>query len=200
MHCLFCWINHNAAALTAIFTFLYLIATILIFNEARKSADAATEAAQAAKDNALAAKQSASAAQSSAGAASESAALMRQEFYDQADLGRSIVQTTIDSAIATIDHWRSLGIQHYASTQLPPTDDLIPATANSAVERARRISSQAAAKLSSAFDDLRRARRELETQRDVSGNRPIPASSSAKFESSLNSAFDKLMHVRALVP
>jgi hypothetical protein len=41
MHALLCWINQNAAGLTAIFTFLYLIATILIFNEARKTADAA---------------------------------------------------------------------------------------------------------------------------------------------------------------
>ncbi len=61
MHHLFCWINQNAAGLTAIFTFLYLVATLLIFNEARrsadaakKSADAATEAVQAAKDNAFA--------------------------------------------------------------------------------------------------------------------------------------------------
>jgi hypothetical protein len=55
---LWCWIIANAQAITAAvggpFTGLYLIATVLIFNEARKSADAATEGVQAAKDNALA--------------------------------------------------------------------------------------------------------------------------------------------------
>jgi len=58
MHQLWCWIAANAEAITAtaaaggaLFTALYLIATILIFNEARKSADAAAEAARAATDS-----------------------------------------------------------------------------------------------------------------------------------------------------
>jgi len=76
-HLFFCWINQNAAGLTAIFTFLYLIATILIFNEARKSADAAKKSADAATEAVQAAK-------SSAVAASESAALMRQQIAEQA--------------------------------------------------------------------------------------------------------------------
>jgi hypothetical protein len=100
VHQLWSWITANAQAVTAIaavigalFTGLYLIATILIFNEARKSADAAkksadaaTEGVQATKDNALAAKQSASAAQSSADAASESAALIRQQIRETKQL------------------------------------------------------------------------------------------------------------------
>lgn len=54
MYQLWCWITANAQAITAIaasigalFTALYLIATLLIFNEARKSTDAAEKAAAA---------------------------------------------------------------------------------------------------------------------------------------------------------
>lgn len=47
MH-LLAWVNQYAAGLTAIFTFLYLIATILIFNEARRLTNAAEEAARSA--------------------------------------------------------------------------------------------------------------------------------------------------------
>jgi len=203
VHHLWCWIIANAGAITAIAAFIaalatvaYFIATILIFRETKKAADATTEAAQAAKDNALAAKQSAGAAQSSAGAASESAALMREQFYEQANRDRSIVQTTVNSAVANIDHWRNLPIKNFGSAQIPPTDDLVPATADSAVECARRISSEATTLLSSAFDDMRKARRELETQRKAASNRPIPMD---RVESYLNSALDKLMQVRAVV-
>lgn len=196
MHHLFCWINANAAGLTAIFTFLYLLATILIFNEARKSADAATEAAKAAKDNATAAKQAASAADSSAIAAQQSVALVRQQLEEQENLGRSIVITTIDSAIRTIDHWRNLHLENFSSAQIPPTDDFVPDTASSAVEHSRRISLDVVSQLSSAFDDLKQAKLEIELQRTSEISRRINTN---RLAGHLNNAFDKFMRVRALV-
>jgi hypothetical protein len=210
VHHLWCWITANAQAITAVaaaigmlFTALYLIATILIFNETRKSADAAAVAAQAAKDNVLAAQQSARAAQSSAGAASQSAALMHQQLEEQANLGRSIVQTTVDSASAAVDHWKSINIRSLNASQIPNSEDLVPARADSAVEHARRISQEAAAKLSSAFDDLGNARRELDIVRSYSGSRPLGLVYKQicdSFDGYLTSALAKLMDVRKLVP
>ena len=187
---------------SALFTALYLIATVLIFREARKSADAAIEAARSGKENAQAAKQSATAAEGSANAATQSLELMRQQMEEQADLGRSIVKTTVDTAAATIDHWRALKVPNLQVTRLPNTDDLVPSRADSAVEHARRISQEAALKLSSAFDDLRNARRELETLRNTQHpNLKAEAyqPTCRNFESFLNSALEKLMSVRALV-
>jgi hypothetical protein len=59
MQCLWCWISANTQAITAtaavfgaLFTALYLFATILIFLQTKKSADAAAKAARAATDSA----------------------------------------------------------------------------------------------------------------------------------------------------
>jgi alkanesulfonate monooxygenase SsuD/methylene tetrahydromethanopterin reductase-like flavin-dependent oxidoreductase (luciferase family) len=196
------WITAIAAAIAALATVAYFIATIFILRETRKSAEAAGDAMRAAKDNAQATKQSASAAQGSASSAAESLTLMRQQIEEQADLGRSVVQTTVDTAVATVAHWRALSLPELVVSRIPNTDDLVPSRADSAVEHARRISQEAAGKLSSAFDDLRNARRQLETLRNV----PFPdlrASSyepSCKhFEGHLGTALEKLMQVRALV-
>src|SRR5258708_32929950 len=81
---LFCWISQNAAGLTAIFTFIYLVFTILIFNEARKSADAA---------------------KTSADAAAGSVALMSKEIDQQAIRRQTIVRTYVEAAIKTIGDW-----------------------------------------------------------------------------------------------
>jgi hypothetical protein len=99
MHYLFCWINHNAAGLTAIFTFLYLIATILIFNEARKSADAAKKSADAAGTAADAAK-------TNAQAAIESITVLRRELDEQALRRRLNVQTGVASSLKATSFWR----------------------------------------------------------------------------------------------
>jgi hypothetical protein len=179
---LWCWIIANAQAITAIaavigalFTALYLIATILIFNEARKSADAAkksadaaTEGVQAAKDNALAAKQSASAAQSSADAASESAALIRQQIEDQAIRCETTVRTGVDVALKTTAVWRAKtnDLANMNSLKsLPPTDNLIlPYTV---VESAALIDVETAMKLSVALNEMRLARDVFESTRNV---------------------------------
>jgi hypothetical protein len=219
LHHLWCWITANAQAITAIaaaigalFTGLYLIATILIFNEARKSADAAqesadaaTEAVQTAKDNTLAAKQSASAAQSSAGAASESAALMRQEFYEQARLGRLTVEFTIDSAVSSIEHLRRQGLGKWAVLRaLPPTANLFPQKAGTAIDNAARISTNLATKLSSAFDDLQMAFDQIERLRNLVS---IPGMTSdalspaaATVDDLLRTALTKFMEAKALLP
>lgn len=143
----FCWINQNAAGLTAIFTFLYLIATILIFNEARKSADAATKAAKAASD---------------------SADLMRQQIEDQATLRKTAVHTGVDEALKTTGDWRGktgdlANMNNLKS--LPPTDNLIlPRTV---VESAALIDVQMAMKLSAALNEMGRARDSIESTRNV---------------------------------
>jgi hypothetical protein len=197
------WITAIAALIAALATVAYLYTTILIFRQTKRSADAAADASQAARDNATSAKQSASAAQSSANAAFQSVHLMRQQIEEQADLGRSIVQTSIDTAIATIAHWRELNIPDLQVARIPTTDDLVPSRADSAVEHARRISPEVAGKLSSAFDDLRNARRELETLRnaprqELRTNAYQPTC--GHFEGHLSSAFSKFMEVRALIP
>lgn len=197
------WITAIAALVAALATTAYFIATLYIYRETKKSTYAATQAAQAAKDNASAAQKSAGAAESSANAAFQSIHLMREQIEDQADLGKGIVQTTVDSATAAIDNWKNLNIRNLSASQIPDTDDLVPSRADSAVEHARRLSPAAAAKLSSAFDDLRNARRELTVVRSYSAGRPLGQVFSQicdNFEGHLTRAFEKLMDVRKLVP
>lgn len=68
--------------------------------------------------------------------------------------------------MSAIDYWKGLPLKNLTATgAIPPTADLIPMNASSAVEHARRISPQGAQLLSSAFDNLRRARDEIESMR-----------------------------------
>jgi hypothetical protein len=169
------WIVANAQAITAIaavigalFTGLYLIATILIFNEARKSADAATEGAQAAKDNALAAKQSASAAQSSADVASDSAALIRQQIKDRATRCEIAVRTGADIALKITAVWRAKTndlANMNSLNSLPPTDNLI--LPYNIVDSAALIDVEMAMKLSVVLNEMRLARDAFESTRNV---------------------------------
>jgi hypothetical protein len=158
---LLCWINQNAAGLTAIFTFLYLIATILIFNEARKSADAS-------KTSAGAATEAVKAAQSSASAASESATLMRQQIEEQAIRCEIAVRSGIDVALKTTEVWRArtgdfANMNNLKS--LPPTDNLVlPRTV---VESLALIDIQMAMKLSAALNEMGLARDVIESTRNV---------------------------------
>jgi hypothetical protein len=158
---LFCWINQNAAGLTAVFTFLYLIATILIFIEARKSADAS-------KTSAGAATEAVKAAQSSASSASESAALMRKQIKEQAIRCETAVRSGVDTALETTGVWRGR-TGEFANMNslksLPPTDNLIlPRTV---VESAALIDVQMAMKLSAALSQMGLARDVIESTRNV---------------------------------
>jgi len=210
MQSVWCWISANAgaitalaAALAAVFTGLYFIYTVKIFRETKKSAAAAERGVKFGEDNARAAKDAASAAGASASAAHESLGMMRQQSAEQYKADRSTVQTTIDSAVASITHWKSLHIQGLPIGQIPDAGDLIPLTADSALESARRLRPDIASKLSSAFDDLRNARRELEIIRSGQ-HRHVHASAFRpacdNFDSFLSSALAKLIELRKLFP
>jgi hypothetical protein len=165
---IWCWIIANAQAITAIaavigalFTALYLIATILIFIEARKSADASKRSADAATD-------AVKAAQSSASAASESAALMRQQIKEQAIRCETAVRSGVDVALETAGVWRAKvgDLANMNSLKsLSPTDNLmLPRTI---VESAALIDIQMAMKLSAALNEMGRARDCIESTRNV---------------------------------
>jgi len=154
LHQLFCWVSENAAGLTAVFTFLYLIATILIFNEARKSADAA--------------KGSATAAQSSSDTASTTASLMRQQVQDQVTRSEAVFRASVEVALATTTAWRGKAgdlVNMNSLKSLPPTDNLIlPYTV---VEAAAAIDFGMAMKLSAALGQMGLARAAFESTRSV---------------------------------
>ena len=103
MHNVLYWINQNAAGLTAIFTFLYLIATVLIFSEARKSADAAEKSAAAAGKSADAAQQSID-------------PFATQEFATQRGLTPRIVKDLIQETYILVGYW----LGHAAHIAPPP--------------------------------------------------------------------------------
>jgi len=120
-----------------------------------------------------AAKSQANAAQAQATAAVESLRGFREQIEEQLGLGQHLVQTAISSAVKQIEYWRALEITLPASRSLPPTDDLVPANATSAVEQARRLSADGARHLSEAFDYLRLARVEIEAVKQA--GREFPA-------------------------
>lgn len=142
-----------------------------------------------------------SANESSASAALASVHLMRQQLEDEAGLGRSIVQTTIDSATNAVAYWKEQKISSLSPYRLPPTDSLVPSDADAAVNHARRISLSIASKLSSAFDDLRNARNEIEGMRHgvkltgtVTG---MYDSNCSRAEQLFDSAWTKLLEAKA---
>jgi len=83
------WITAIAALIAAVATVAYLFATVLIFRETKKSADAA--------------EKSAAAANKSADAAQQSVALVRLQLEQQADLGAFVVTATIDTAVSAVE-------------------------------------------------------------------------------------------------
>src|SRR5215472_14692699 len=140
-------------------TIQYARSTAKILEESRKSREAIELQAKAAQSQA-------SASEAQANAAFESIHLLRERLEDELGLGRSIIQSAIDSAVSAISYWKQRPLAQTASAPgFPPSDDLIPANALRAVEHARHVSPEAAEELSSAFDDLRKARNEIERAR-----------------------------------
>jgi len=170
----------------AVTTILYLRTTNRILTESRKSREAAEKQALAAQ---------------------RSVDLLQQQFAEQLGLGRSVVQSAIDSAIAAISYWKQRPLTHVAKASgFPPSDNLIPANALAAVDHARRISPQAAEDLSSAFDDLRNAVNEIERTRLLCSAASLHGHGSSFLEEKpseapafLENAFKKLQKVKALV-
>jgi len=140
-------------------TIQYARSTAKILEESRKSREAIELQAKAAQSQA-------SASEAQANAAFESIHLLRERLEDELGLGRSIIHSAIDSAVSAISYWKQRPLAQTASAPgFPPSDDLIPANALRAVEHARHVSPEAAEELSSAFDDLRKARNEIERAR-----------------------------------
>src|SRR5579862_3121037 len=86
-----------------------------------------------------AAEQQATAAHQQASAALATLAHMRERFADLHDTERTIVRTTIDSLVHSIDRWKKLDIKsNYVSAgAFPPPSDLLPQDAQNVLEHAR---------------------------------------------------------------
>jgi hypothetical protein len=184
------WITTNAQAVTAIaaaigalFTALYLIATVMIFNEARKSADAA--------------QMSADAADKSADAAQRSVALMRQQFEEQAGLGIFTVNSAIDTAINGIEG--ILQPQPLRNWSVPGNHSrlsvLLEQRAEPAINYAVRSDAEVAKQLSSAFDMLRTALSHLQAHMDAINRNIGPGHS--YYQLSANQALQSLKEALA---
>ncbi len=169
-------------AVLVVTTILYLRTTNRILEESRKSREAAERQASAAQNSII---------------------LLRQQLEEQLGLGRGVVKSTVESAISAISYWKQRPLTHVAKAPgLPPTDDLVPANALTAVEHARRIFPEAAEQLSSAFDDLRNAVNEIERTRFLGAGgsgRGFFEETPSKPNEYLDSAFKKLQRVMAAV-
>src|SRR5881296_2353530 len=125
------WITATAALIAALATVAYLVATILIFRQTKRSADAA--------------EKSAASAQKSAEAAQRGVDLAAQQFAEQLGQGPHIVLDAIHAAQGLVDYW----LKKAANIAPPPhanpdpsglhAPELIPA-----IEHARRFSAECA--------------------------------------------------------
>jgi hypothetical protein len=144
------WVIAVATVANVLVTATYVLITRGLWQQTKKSADAAT---------------------TSANAAQESVRLMRQQLDEQAGLGRSMVKTAVASAISATTSWRAQNIANLATTRsLPPTDDLVPADGRAVLYHAARIDPEAAELISSAFDDMGQARSKIESIRHAETN------------------------------
>ncbi len=199
------WLTAHAAAVQALASVASVIfAGILVWTTIRYARSTA-EILEESRKSRKAAESQASAGEAQARAAFESIALVRQQLEDQLGLGRSVIHSAIDSAVSAISYWKERPVTHVAKASgLPPSDNLIPANAVSAVEHARRVSPQAAQQLSSAFDDLQHAKNEIERIRLLgraagTAGQGFLEQSPSKAPEYLDSAFKKLQLVKAVV-
>jgi hypothetical protein len=184
-----------AAVASVLLTTVLVVTTIFYARVTRKILEESERTRKAAQRQASATEQQATAAQ-------RSVDLLQQQLAEQLGLGYSVVQSAIESAINAITYWKAQPLSNLAKHRaLPPTDSLVPPNALAAVDHARRIDQQAAQQLSSAFDDLRNARNEIESMKQVG---QIIGQGSGFFDSTshqaekyLDSAFEKLQKAQA---
>jgi len=179
------------AGVLAFVTYRYMKLTKGILEETSK-ARAATE-------------RSASAAQDSARATFQSLHLMRLQLEEQAGIGRFTIESTIDSAVSAVDHLKTQGLGQWAVVRaLPPTADLFPLKSATAIDHAARISIPLAAKLSTAFDELRMAFDQIERLRNLVASAGVDSvalgPTAVKTEELLTNALTKFMEAKALLP
>lgn len=120
-----------------------------------------------------AAEGSARAALAQAEAAKRSLDLLTKQIEEQAGMGRTIVKSTIQSALTNIEYWRALNLANLAARYaLPATIEIVPIDAAPAVRHARSISIEGSEQLASAFDSMRLAQNECMMLRDTKQNSP----------------------------
>jgi hypothetical protein len=186
-----------AAAASVLLTAVLVVTTIFYARTTKKILEESQKAR-------LAAQKQASAAEQQASAAFRSVELLQEQIMEQLGLGHSIVQTAIESAISAITYWKAQDLRGLAHARgLAPTDSLVPANALAAVDHARRIDQQAAQLVSSAFDDLRNARNEVESMKEAAQTTAQAGSffdftrASRQAERWLDTAFEKLQKAQA---
>ena len=89
------------------------------------------------------------------------------------DINKRVIALAIQSALSKIEYWRGQNVANLAAIyQLPSTLDLVPDHSSTAVLEAGRISQEASAELSNAFESLKRAQQQLEVMRDAKMTSP----------------------------
>jgi hypothetical protein len=148
------WISAFFTVVIAAATIAYVRLTRGLWQETKKSADAA--------------QKSAGAADKSADASQQTITLMRQQLDQEALRRRITVQTGVDVALKTIGLWRAKtnDLANMNSLQsLPPTDNLI--LPHTLVESLALIDIQEAMNLSAALNEMTLARDVIESTRNV---------------------------------
>lgn len=180
------WVNAASVVVLVGVTGYYAWTTKRILDESEKMRKAAEKQAAASEQQ--------------ASAAFETLHHLREQVEELEGLGRSIVQTTVDSIIRRIEEWKKLDIKgHFAIAETFPAPKLVPENSQEVLGHARRISGQCALLLNEAFDDLRAAENQIDILRkgtavrqgffNPAGYDPNPF---------LTSAFSKLQEVRKL--
>jgi hypothetical protein len=152
-----------------------------------------------------AAENQAASAASQASAANATLQHLREQVEDLSGLGNSIVRTTIDRVVRSIERWKKLDIKGNFGTAytFPSPSDLIPENVHTVTEHARRISDQCVTLLTDAFDDLRSAQGQIEILRQGSESptRHLGGFDPGKYDPGpyLTSAFTKLQDARKFV-
>ena len=143
-------------------------------------------------------RQIALSAQRQASAAEESLRQLREQVQAQQEVGRMIVENTVQSALAKIKIWKTFNIGYLANNKrLPQTINLVPDQAGSALENASRISKEAAEELGNAFDDLTFAQTHVEILRSYQSGGDLDQQCMAEFLQRLESAQTKLESAKA---
>ena len=156
------WITAIAALIAALATVAYLITTIRIFREARRSADAAEKSAESAGK--------------SAEAAQRGVDLAVQQFAEKLGQGTHIVLDAIHAAQGLVDYW----LKKAANIAPPPHANPDPSGLHSpelipAIEHARRFSAECAAHLVDANMNIKNAKSELEAAYAAAKKQTFPA-------------------------
>ena len=160
------WIVICASAVNAVTVVILAVITRRYAESAHRQAVAAESLVGVAQAQQKAAEFQAKAAQEQSHASSAQASAARQsiEFAWQQSqeakaIARSVVAAAMQTTMKEVEHWQNVDDMAIL-TCLPPIQ-LVPANRTEILEHARKISAQGAACLSSVFDNLIYAEREL---------------------------------------